>query len=104
MASTETSSPNVVNIYDSSQKDADSTTKATLAHLMGIRDEDLQINMANMMQQVGGADCGISAAAALTSLAHGDKGTYNFNQEDMRAHLIECIEKCKLIPFPTTNN
>ena len=106
VACTVNSVPNVVTIYDSLHRDAaiDHATKCTLAHLTGIREEDLQVDMEKMVQQVGGADCGVFAAAAITSLAYGDHGPYHFNQMEMREHLLECIENCKLTPFPTTNN
>ena len=106
VACTVNSVPNVVTIYDSLHRGAaiDHATKCTLAHLTGIREEDLQVDMAKMVQQVEGADCGVFAAAAITSLAYGDHGPYHFNQMEMREHLLECIENCKLTPFPTTNN
>ena len=44
--------PNTVNIYDSVYKDIDATTKGTLAHLLGIPETDLCVNMAQVMQQV----------------------------------------------------
>ena len=92
--------PNTVNIYDSVYKDIDATTKGTLAHLLGIPETDLCVNMAQVMQQVGGDDCGIFAAAVLTSLAHGQNGPFKFKQVGMRAHLVECMEKGMLCPFP----
>ena len=106
VACTVNSVPNVVTIYDSLHRDGaiDHATKCTLAHLTGIREEDLQVDMAKMVQQVGGADCGVFAAAAITSLAYGDHGPYHFNQMEMREHLLKCIENCKITPFPTTNN
>ena len=51
-----------------------------LAHLIGTGEDDLQIDIAEMIQQVGGADCGEFAAAVLTSLAYGDHGPYRFMQ------------------------
>ena len=45
---------NTVNIYDSAYKDVDASTKGTLAHLLGIPETDICINMDQVMQQVGG--------------------------------------------------
>ena len=105
VACTVNSVPNIVTIYDSLHRDGaiDYATKCTLAPLTGIREEDLQVDMAKMVQQVGGADCGAFAAGAITSLAYGDHGPYHFNQMEIREHL-RCIENCKISPFPTTNN
>ena len=91
--------PNTVNIYDSAYKDVDASTKGTLAHLLGIPETDICINMGQVMQQVGGEDCGVFAAAVLTSLAHGQNEPFNFKHVGMRAHLVECIEKGMLYPF-----
>ena len=53
--------------------------------------EGLCMNMGKMRWQFGATDCGIFAIATLTSLAHGHNEPYHFIQEDMRAHLVECI-------------
>ena len=100
VASTMGCPPNNVHIYDSVYRDIDATTKATLAHLLGVPNIVLRINMGQVMQQMGGKDCGIFAAAVLTSLAHGQNGSFKFRQVGMRAHLVECVEKGRLCLFP----
>lgn len=103
VASTINCKPNVVNIYDSIYKDVDSDTRVLLAHLVGITEDHLQINMEEITRQTGGADCGVFAAAVITSLAHGHRAPFYFCQRELRTHLMECIEKCMLSPFPTTS-
>ncbi len=84
MVSTKGCPPNTVNIYDSVYNHIDATTKGTLAHLLGIPETNLCINMVQVMEQVGGEDCGIFAAVVLTSLAHGQNGPFKFRQVGMR--------------------
>ena len=102
VASTVRCPPNTVTIYDSIYEDVDNTTRETVARLVGAK-EGLCINMGKMGRQVGATDCGVFAIATLTSLAHGHNEPYHFIQEGMRAHLVECIDNCKLTPFPTMN-
>ena len=90
MVSTKGCPPNTVNIYDSVYKHIDATTKGTLAHLLGIPETNLCINMAQVMEQVGGEDCGIFAAAVLTSLAI---------QVQTGGDETRCMEKGMLCPF-----
>ena len=90
---------NTVSVYDSVYKDIDVATKGTLVHLLGVPEEDLHINMGQVMQQEGGDDCSVFAAAVLTSLAYGQSEPFQFRQMDMRAHFIECLEKGVLSPF-----
>jgi hypothetical protein len=101
VASTKNCDLNCVNIFDSLYRNIDAATKATVAHLVGVTADELIVNMVKMGQQVGGVDCGVFAAAVLTSLAHGLKGPYSFRQVDMRTHLVDCIEQGRLLPFPS---
>ena len=75
--------PNTVNIYESVYKDVRATTKATLAHLLGVPETVLHINMGQVVQQVHGEDCEIFAAAVLKSLAVGQNGPFKFRQVGM---------------------
>ena len=51
--------------------------------------------------QKGGIDCGIfSIAYAIELIAGNDPMNYEFDQGSMRQHLISCLEKRKLEPFP----
>lgn len=66
----------------------------------GIPKGVLSMNIGQVTQQAGGQDCGIFAAAVLTSLAHKLNGSFEFRQAGKRAHLVECMEKGMLHPLP----
>ena len=52
-------------------------------------------------KQVGSNDCGLFAIAIATALAYKTDPTYLiFMQDEMRAHLADCIVQQKLTPFP----
>ena len=60
------------------------------------------INTMNVQMQVGGSDCGLFALAFITAVLNGQDPTFlYFDQEKMRQHLCECLEKCTPLPFPT---
>ena len=64
-----------------------------LALLYRRESEDLTIEIGQIQQQRGGADCGIFAAAVCIALAAG-------RQARMRSHLSECIRTEIIKPFP----
>ena len=55
----------------------------------------------DMVIQNGTADCGLFALASATALANGEEpGSFVFDQEQMRPHLIRCLETGKGERFP----
>ena len=55
----------------------------------------------NIQKQVGGNDCGLFAIAILTCIANSvDVTNIQFDQKQMRSHLIECVAAKKLTLFP----
>ena len=55
----------------------------------------------DMVIQNGTADCGLFALASATALANGEEpGSFVFDQEQMRPHLIRCLETGKAEQFP----
>ena len=60
--------------------------------------------MPNVQQQQGSRDCGLFAIAfALHSALGQDIPELEFNQSEMRKHLINCFSKKLLTPFPTSD-
>ena len=54
-----------------------------------------------MQQQANGVDCGVFAIAYGTSLAFDENPTLcSYNVPLMRQHLVNCLEKEMMYPFP----
>ena len=54
-----------------------------------------------MQTQQGGTDCGVFAIAMATSLGCGDDpARLTFQQENLREHLLKCLESGNLTVFP----
>ena len=61
----------------------------------------IKVEMANMQKQRGAYDCGVFVIAAMVSLAFGeDPGTVNYEQDNLRSHLLQCFEFQKFSLFP----
>ena len=92
-----------VHIYDSLHTTNDEECIELVTNLFGTEDSSF-VCIPKMQVQTGGTDCGLFAIAYMTSLAHGDNPfIICYEQIKMRAHLIECFAKGKLIPFPTSH-
>ena len=86
-----------LNIYDSVYSSVDATTQAVLHNLFYFSD----LHVVKFQKQCGGADCGLYAIAAATSVLHKqDPSGVIYNQDKMRNHLIECIESGVFKPYP----
>ena len=61
----------------------------------------VKINSVNMQTQRGGTDCRLFAIAVVTSLGYGDNPAKSiFQQENLREHLLKCLESGNLKIFP----
>ena len=73
-----------------------------VADMLQTKEDKILINTMNVQMQVGGSDCGLFALAFITAVLNGqDPTSLYFDQEKMRQHLCECLEKCTPLPFPT---
>ena len=91
-----------VYIYDSLQSPTPlpSQTKTVLQNLYGDMTEYITTDVT---QQSGSVDCGVFAAAFVTAVCFGlEPEDYRFNQQQMRKHLLSCLEAGELTPFPAT--
>ena len=62
----------------------------------------LSVDVMNVQQQEGGSDCGLFAIAFATSLVFGQCPTlWRYTQKSMRKHLMDCLEKKDICPFPS---
>ena len=74
----------------------------TVKQMFGLKKAD-DINMVTMQCQKGNKDCGLFAIAVITSRAFGeDPSTVNYDQSNLRSHLVDCITKGELSLFPKT--
>ena len=63
----------------------------------------LFVDVPYIQQQRGLVDCGVFAIAFAVHLALGDDVTrLNFNQGQMRKHLLKCFQEKVMTPFPQT--
>ena len=106
---TSSSIGNEVAIYDSMfTGDRSSSLTHQLALLYRTLSEEdegdvvLHVVVPNVQQQLGGNDCGLFAIAFAVHAALGESvEKLEFDQAQMRDHLIKCFTKKKMLPFPT---
>ena len=100
VATTIGSKKNEILIFDSIFRNIDSQTTQVLGNLFGCLPTPT-FGVMNSQKQKGVKDCGLFAIAFATALAFGENpSNIKFCQESMRAHLINCLERDELIPFP----
>ena len=81
-------------LYDSMYCNANSTIKNGVSALLFTNKERISLKLANVQMQSRGADCGVFEIAYATVLCLGlQPEQFSFNQELMRSHLLECLEK-----------
>ena len=89
-----------VHVVDSLFKLLDDETKATICRLFQRSVNSAIIKVIHSQKQTGVKDCGLFSIAFTTAIAFGQNPTkQKFQQQSMRAHLVNCFEK-KMIPFP----
>ena len=111
---TSTSIGQEVAVYDSKFSGGD--LSSSLTHQLALiyrplitKEEDgeevdayLQVHIPPIQQQSGLADCGVFAIAFALHTALGHRvPDLEFDQAKMRSHLLKCLTKRKLLPFPT---
>ena len=93
--------PGQILVYDSMYPSAGQATKQQIACLMRVSEPNLTLTFADVQMQAGGSDCGAFALAFATAICYGHSpGKFHFDQQCMRAHLIECLEKKQFTMFP----
>ena len=94
---------NVVSVYDSnSHARLSLSTKKQICSIVKPTCKVMKFDVMNTMSQPNAWDCGVFALACATDLAHGrDPVLSEWKLEDMRRHLVECLEKGHVSPFPT---
>lgn len=98
-----TNSPVV--LVDSAWSSSSITTSLSiqLAKIYGQETRKLQVEIPKIQRQPNGYDCGIYAAAHAVEFCFNGfccKTPLKFKQQEMRGHLIKCLESKELTPFP----
>jgi hypothetical protein len=85
-------------VYDSIYNTVDDATNQLLRKFFG---GAVQFKLPSVQRQYGSKDCGLFALAVCTAIVHGvDPSKIQFNQPQMRPHLIACYENNNLLLFP----
>ena len=93
--------PSTINIYDSLHGRLDTHTRKIIADLIQSKQKHIEVHYHDVQWQSGPNDCGLFAIAFATSICFGNDPTkIIFKQEEMRHHLLFCIELKKLVTFP----
>ena len=74
-----------------------------VADLLQATVDEIVIETMNVQKQLGGSDCGLFALAFITAVLNNQDPTAQcFEQNKMRRHLIECLERKTPFPVPIT--
>ena len=102
VVSTLQSAPGSINVYDSmSTHSHSSAAKESVVRLL--QGQQVSICYEDVQQQRGGDDCGLFAIAFSASLCEGEDPTkLHYQQDRMRQHLRDCLEKGEITSFPSS--
>ena len=96
--------PSTINAYDSLHGCIDAHTRKLITDVLQSKHRCIEVCYADVQWQSGLSDCGLFAIAFATSICSGkDPTTITFRQEDMRSHLLSCIQTNRLTGFPFRN-
>lgn len=99
VASTAYAPIGVVKVYDSSYDNVDKETSGVIFNLFS---QHCSIEVVKSQEQVGGKDCGLFAIGNATALCFGQNpAVIVFDQDKMRSHLLECLDKGTFSLFPS---
>ena len=92
-----------IDVYDSMFTTTCQILEDTACRMLMSRTHSIKFVSHKVQKQVGGKDCGLFAIAFATSICFGkDPSVESFNQLQMRAHFLQCLESGKMSPFPST--
>ena len=92
-----------VTILDSMKTPPSPHTVKQIAALLHSSNPVLTVHFGGSSVQNGGSECGLYAIANATELCAGlDPTTLEFDQEEMRAHLLRCLENGVMTVFPAS--
>ena len=95
--------PSEICVFDSLGGQLPQKRIKLVADLLQSKEKELTLEYVNVQKQRGGSDCGLFALAFITSVCNGeDPAKRLYDQAAMRKHLVQCIEKGRMSPFPST--
>ena len=96
--------PGEVNIYDSIRSRVVSTrTRDQIAAILFSQRQKITLTISAVQEQRGSSDCGLFALAYATSLCSGEHpAQVNYVQHMFRNHLLTCLQRRQITPFPST--
>lgn len=95
---------NHINVYDSiPYGDVSLRVKQQICALVFSNAKEIILHFPNVQSQKGGIDCGLFSIAFATTLCTGfHPADLQYNQSYFRDHLLDCIQKRFITPFPCT--
>ena len=95
--------PSEIRVFDSLGGRLPQNRMKLVADLLQSKEKELTIEYVHVQRQRGGSDCGLFALAFITSVCNGeDPAKHLYDQAAMRKHLVQCIEKGRMSPFPSS--
>ena len=97
--------PGIVVVFDSMPSYTKDSTclQKQVSVILHTMQKFFVIQHVDVQRQNGASDCGLFALAFAVALCNGQyPHEYKYNQDRMRHHLIECLEKQCMTPFPST--
>ena len=92
--------PSVVKVYDSLFSELPTQTKEQICALLVSNESAIELIYVNAKKQANGCDCGLLALAFAAALCAGQDPNNLLFEKSMRLHLLQCLEKEEVTPFP----
>ena len=92
--------PSVVKVYDSLFSELPTQTKEQICALLASKESAIELIYVNDRKQEHGCDCGLLALAFAAALCAGQYPNNLLFKKSMRLHLLQCLEKEEVTPFP----
>jgi hypothetical protein len=91
-----------LSVYCSLHQIPSAQCQVVITRYLKMEGKSLKLNVVNVARQIGVKDCGLFAVAYAESLVRGqDPINVFYNQNVMRAHLLNCFLSGKISAFPT---
>ena len=91
-----------VNVYDSLYQSLSQCTIDQICAVMFSTNDAVHVRFIDVEQQTNNSDCGVYAIAYATSLCSSeDISCIQYCVSKMRSHLVSCLEKGQMSPFPS---
>ena len=93
-------SPGHVEVFDILYREISPNLREKVFKIMST--EDVRFSMPSIVQQENTSDCGVFAVAAAAEVFY-SRRRFNFCTKKSRNHLLACLKKGKMSPFPKSS-